>query len=182
MSLHSHQHRREDQQHQNVHRQNVEKGRLELQQQSLDYRNVRLVQKNGDAHLLVVHRVLERGRGIGDLGDKREKRENGGDEDLPSPPQYLGDRVKRAVSGHPAAVDQGGGEAGDEDEHLGRVVKPDRLQGKIAQHVFRDVIDKDQDQRQAAKKIEAEVALNGRLGQGRYKLRNGLGKTCLRRV
>ncbi len=133
-----------------------------MQQQGLDHGDMRLVEKVGDPHFFVVHRVFERAGGVGHLGG-----EYVGDIKLPGPPQHLCGRVERALARQPPAIDQGGCEAGNEDEHLGRVVETERLQGEIAQHILRNVIDKDQDQRHAAEKIETEIALRGRLGQGR---------------
>ena len=93
MALHAEQHDREDHQHQNVERQDVEKGRLELQQQGLQHRDVRLVKKISDPHFLIVHRVLEGGCRVGHLGNEDHEQEDVRNIELPSAAQHLGGGV-----------------------------------------------------------------------------------------
>src|SRR5439155_12738514 len=157
---------REDQQHDDIEREDVEKRRLELKKQRLDDGDVRFVEKIGDAHLLIVHRVFERGRAIGDFGDEQDKEKDVGDVKLPSAAQHLRHGVQRAAADQAPAVDQRRRVSGNEDEDLGRVEKRHRLQSKITENVFRNMVDKNQYQRQAAEKIETKIAGRG-LGQGR---------------
>ena len=139
---HAEQNRREDHQHHDIQRQDVEKSRLELEQQRLDHRDVGLAEKLRDAHLFIVHRVLEGGRGIGHLGDEQDEHEDVRDIKLPGPPQHLRSGIERAFAGEAPAIDQGCGKPGYEDEDLRRVEKGNRLQREIAQDVLRNVIDK----------------------------------------
>ena len=104
---------------------------------------------------------------------KSTKQENVRDIQRPGAPPYLRRGVDRALGGEPAAIDQRGGIARNEDEHFRRVEKRIRLQRKIAQDIVWDVVDEDKDQRQPAKEIETQVALRGRLGQGPAKLPTG---------
>jgi len=57
------------------------------------------------------------------------------------------------------AVHQSRRIARDEDEDLGRIVELECLQSEIAEDVLGNVIDKDDDQSEAAKEVEAEIAL-----------------------
>ena len=59
---------------------------------------------------------------------------------------------------HLAAVDERRRVAGDEDEDLGRVAEAVIADGDPAHDVRRDVVEKDQPQREPAKQVEAEVA------------------------
>ena len=88
----SHSDRREQQQQDDVERQHVHVGRLELEQQRLDDRDVRLLEKIEDVHFLRIERILEAGRDVGDLGHIDREQEDVRDIDLPGPPQDAGAR------------------------------------------------------------------------------------------
>ena len=137
---------------------------------------MRLVEKIGDAHFLIVHRVLEGGRGVRHLGDEQDEQEDVRDIELPGSPQYLSGGIERALAGEAAPINQGRREAGDEDEHFRRVEKGNCLQGEIAQDVLGNVVDKNQYQRHAAKEVETKITWRGRLGQGR--LSSGSARLC----
>jgi len=119
---------------------------------------VRFVKKVGDPHFLIVHRVLERRRRVGHLGNEDHEQEDVRNIELPSAAQHLSGGVQRPFFRQAPAVDQGSGEAGNKNEDFRRIEKPERLQGEIAEYVFRYMIDEDKDQRHAAEEIEAEIA------------------------
>src|SRR5262249_7499449 len=78
---------------------------------------------------------------------------------------------------HGAAVDQRCGVARDEDEDLGRIGEADRGQGEPAQRVVGDVVDEDQEQREAPEEVEPEVALGiGRRHPQKVMVRAGPGQ------
>ena len=84
---------REDHQEQNVKRQDVEKGRLEFEEECLDDRHMRLVEKVADPHLIVVHRVVEGGDRVGHLGDEDHEEEYVRNIQLPGPAQDARRRI-----------------------------------------------------------------------------------------
>src|SRR5262249_52130943 len=59
-------------------------------------------------------------------------------------------------------------EAGNEDEGLRRIGEGDGAQREIGQHIAGNVVDEDEEQREAAEEIEPEVARRTatRVGQG----------------
>src|SRR5438045_3787508 len=146
MALHANQHDREDHQHQDVQRQDVEESRLELEEERLDYGDVRFIEEIGDPHLLIVHGVIEGRDSVGHFGNEDHEQEDVRDVELPGAAQHLGGRVDDTLFDEPATVDEGRGEAGDENENFCRVEKAKCLQRKIAEDVFRNVINKDKDQ------------------------------------
>ena len=79
--------RRKHQQQHDVQRQHVHVDRLELEQQRLHDRDVRLLEEVQRVHFLGVERILEARRDIGDLGDVDREQEDVGDVDLPGPLQ-----------------------------------------------------------------------------------------------
>ncbi len=83
------------------------------------------------------------------------------DIDLPDPPQNPRGRHHKARLQHRAAVDEGGGIAGDEDEDFGGVGKPVIADREPGQDVGRQMVDEDQPQREPAKQIEPQFALAG---------------------
>src|SRR6202008_564525 len=110
------QHRREAQQQHDVERQHVHVGGLEFQQQRLDERDVRLLEKIEDAHLLVIERVLESGGDVGDLRHVDDEQEHVRDVDLPGALEDAGGGDDEAALLHGAAVNEGRRVAGNEDE------------------------------------------------------------------
>src|SRR6185503_4167798 len=110
--------RKADQQH-DVQRQHVHVDGLELQEQRLNDRDVRIAQEVEDAHLLCIERVVERMRHPGDLGEIDREQEDVGDVDLPAALEDARRGDDEAVLTHGAAVDEGGRVAGYEDEYLG---------------------------------------------------------------
>ena len=84
------------------------------------------------------------------------------DIDLPDPAQDARGRDHEAGLQHRAAVDEGGGVAGDEDEDFGGVGKAVIADGEPGQDVGRQMVDEDQPQRQPAKQVEPQFALAGR--------------------
>src|SRR5260370_5952206 len=113
---------------------------------------MRLLQKVGDPHFVVVHWVVERRHRVRHFGDEDHKQEDMSDIELPGAAQDLRDGVQRAPRCERATIDEGGGVTRDENENLCRVVKLDRLKGEIAEDVLRNVIDKDEYQSEAAEK------------------------------
>ena len=77
---------------------------------------------------------------------------------LPGAAQDLRGGVERALVDQPPAIGERRGKSGNEDEDLGRVEEPDRLEGEITQDIFGDMVDENEYQRQAAKEIETQVA------------------------
>ncbi len=119
---------------------------------------MRLLQKVRDTHLFGVDRVLHDEDRVADLGGEDHEEEDMRDIELPDAAIDLRGREKRPVRRKRAAIDQRGGVARDEDEHLGGVVEGDRAQGEIGEHVLGNVVDEDEEQRQAAKEIEPQIA------------------------
>ena len=119
---------------------------------------MRLVEEIGDPHLLIVHRVFESRRGVGDLGDEDHEQKDMRHIKLPGAAQHLRGGVERAFLDQPPAIGERRGKSGNEDEDLGRVKEPDRLEGEITQDIFGDMVDENEYQRQAAKEIETQVA------------------------
>ena len=121
--------------------------------------------------------TLHRDEGVGHLGDEDHEQKDMRDIELPHAAIDLRRGEKRAVAVQALAIDQCRGVARDEDEHLGRVAERDRVEGEVGQHVLGNMVDEDEEQRQAAKEIEPEVAARGggrgsrggaaRLGGGR---------------
>ena len=71
----------------------------------------------------------------------------------------LGDH--EAALAHRAAVDEGGGVAGDEDEDFGGVAEAVIADGEPGHDVGRNMVEEDQPQRQAAEQIEPQIASGG---------------------
>ena len=80
-----------------------------------------------------------------------------GDVDLPGALEDARARHHDAAVAHLAAIHEGGGVAGDENEDFRRVAEAVIADGDPAHHVGRNVIEEDQPQRQPAKKVEAEI-------------------------
>src|SRR5258708_3124146 len=114
---------------------------------------MRLIEKIGDTHLLVVHWVAERHYRVGNFGNENHEQKNVGNIELPGSPPDLRRHVQRAFCLQPATVDKRGGEPGNKDEYFGCIKKCGSLQGEITQNVFRNVIDKNQDQGHSAKEV-----------------------------
>jgi hypothetical protein len=66
--------------------------------------------------------------------------------------------VDRAFLDEAPSIDEGGRETGNEDENFRRVEETKCLERKVAEDVFRDVVNEDEDQCYASKEIEAEIA------------------------
>ena len=84
---------------------------------------VRLLEEVQRVHFLRVERILEARRDVGDLGDVDREQENVRDVDLPRPLQDARAGDDEAALEHGAAVDEGRGVAGYEDEDFGRVAE-----------------------------------------------------------
>ena len=153
------QERREADQQHDVERQHVHVHRLELQQERLDERHVRVIQEVEDAHLLAVERVLEGGRQIGDLGEVDDEQEHVGDVDLPGPPQDAGARDHQAALAHRPPIDECRGVARNEDEDLGGVAEAIVADRHPAHDVRRNMVEEDQPERDTPEQVEPEVAL-----------------------
>src|SRR5256885_16919468 len=117
MALHANQHDREDHQHQDVQRQDVEESRLELEEERLDYGDMRFIEEIGDPHLLIVHGVIEGSDSVGHFRNKDHEQEDMRDIELPSAAQHLGASIDDALFDEPAAIDEGSRKAGDENEN-----------------------------------------------------------------
>jgi hypothetical protein len=62
-------------------------------------------------------------------------------------------RIESALHREYSAIDEGCRIPRDEDKYFSRVIELECLQGKIAEDIFRDVIDKDKNQRETTKKV-----------------------------
>src|SRR5438105_15789637 len=89
MALHANQQDRQDHQHQDVQRQDVDEGRLELEEERLDYVDMRFIEEIGDPHLLIVHGVIEGRDSVGHFGSKDYEQEDVRDIELPCARQHL---------------------------------------------------------------------------------------------
>jgi hypothetical protein len=89
------------------------------------------------------------------------------DIELPGTPQYLCPGIEKSFGSKPLPIDDGGGKSRNKNENLGGIKKLRRLQGKIAQYIFWDVIDENENQGDSAKEIEPDIALVGRFGHAR---------------
>src|SRR5438876_9108632 len=85
-----------------------------------------------------------------------------GDIELPNAAINLRAREDHAAVLHAATVNHRRSVARDEDKDLGRVAKANRREGEIAKLIFRDMIDEDKKERQAAKEVEAKIARTAR--------------------
>ena len=153
--------RRESDQQDDVERQDVHAGGLELEQQRLDQRHVRLLEEIEDAHLLGVERIVEASGHIGDFRHVDHEQENMRGVDLPGAAQDPGRGQHEAALVHRPAVDERRRIAGDEYEDLGGVAEAVVADGDPADRVRGNMIEKDQPERQPAKQIEPHVALGG---------------------
>jgi hypothetical protein len=84
-----------------------------------------------------------------------------GDVDLPDAAQDARAGDHEAALAHFPAVDEGRGVAGDENEDLGRVAEAVVANGDPGDEIGRDVIEKDQPQREATEQIEPQIAFGG---------------------
>jgi hypothetical protein len=64
-------------------------------------------------------------------------------------------------------IHESGGVTRDEYEHLGGIKESDRLDGKVAEDILRDVIDEYKYQRKTTEKIQAEIARRSRQWRAR---------------
>src|SRR5579883_1306408 len=140
------QHQRKNAEKRDVERQDIEESRLKLQQQRLDDGDVRLLKEIGDAQLFCIDRIVDRQDGIGDFGGEDDEQEDVGDVELPNTAVDLRRREERAPLPQAAAINEGCGVAGNEDEYLGRVGKGERAQGEIGKKIVRNMIDEDEEQ------------------------------------
>ena len=131
---------------------------MKLEQERLDDGNVRLLEKVGNPHLIVVHWIVESRHRIGHFGDEYREQKDVGDVELPSPAQNLRRRIECALQREGPTIDEGGGIARNEDKDLRRVEELECLKGEIAEDVLWNMIDEDEDQSETAKKVEAEIA------------------------
>ena len=152
-------HRREKQQQHDIERQHVHIDRLEFQDQRLEYRDVRLLEEIKDIHFLGIERIVEGRRDIGDFGHEDREQKDVRDVDLPGAPQHARARDDDAALAHGAAIDESRRIAGNEDEDLGCVAKAVIANGEPVGDVLRNVIEKNQPQRDPAEQIEPQIAL-----------------------
>jgi hypothetical protein len=80
-----------------------------------------------------------------------------GDIDLPGPAQDAGAGDDQAALAHGAAVDEGCGVAGNEDEDLGSVAKAEVADGDPAHDVGGDMVEIDEPQGHPAEQVEAQI-------------------------
>ena len=109
-------------------------------------------------HFLRVERILEARRDIGDLGDVDREQEDVGHVDLPGPLQNARARDDKAALDHGAAIDEGRGIAGNEDEDFGGVAEAVIADREPGDDVVWNVIEEDQPERQPAKQVEPQIA------------------------
>ena len=166
------QHRRKAGHQHDVERQHVHVDRLELQQQRLHQRHVRLLQKFQDVHFFRIERVLEAARHIGDLAHIDHEQKDMRDIDLPGALEDARARHHEAVIGHRLAIDEGRGETGHEDEDLGGVAEAVIADRDPGDDVGRDVIEIDEPERQPAKQVEPQIAV-GRDRWSHYQVASG---------
>src|SRR3954454_1284937 len=81
---------------------------------------------------------------------------------LPDPIEYFGGSDDRPLLEHCPAIDEGRRISRYKNENLGGVAEADRLNGKIAQDISRNMVDEDQKECDPAKKIKSQVASCGR--------------------
>ncbi len=132
---------------------------LNFNNKRLKDRDVGLLEEIEDIHFLGVERVVERRRDIGDLRHEDRKQKDVRHVDLPGTPQHARAGDDDAALAHGAAIDESRGVAGNEDEDLGRVGKAVIADGEPVHDVLRNVVEKNQPQRDAAEQIEPQVAL-----------------------
>ena len=109
-------------------------------------------------HFFGVERIVEARRDIGDLGHVDREQEDVRDVDLPGALQDARARDDEAALAHGAAIDEGRGVAGDEDEDFGGVAEAVVADGEPGDDVVRNVIEEDQPERQPAKQVEPQIA------------------------
>src|SRR5262245_54673762 len=63
---------------------------------------------------------------------------------------------------HSPTIHHAGGQAGDQDEHFGRVGEHQRLQCKLRYEIVGEMIDENTEEREAAEKIDPKVAPHSR--------------------
>src|SRR5262249_57598212 len=113
-----------------------------------------LLKKIRNFHFFGIERIFERCRDVGDLRHENREQKNMSDVDLPGAPQDARTGQYEAALAHRAPIDEGCGVAGYENKDLGSVAKtviPDR---DPTHDVFRNMVEKDQPQRQPAEQIE----------------------------
>src|SRR6185312_16510710 len=81
------------------------------------------------------------------------------DIDLPGAAEHAGGRDHEAPLQHGAAIHEGRGVAGDEDEDFGGVRKSVVADGQPGEQARRQVVDEDQPQRKPTEQVEPELAL-----------------------
>ena len=102
-------------------------------------------------------------RDIGDLGEIDREQEHMRDIDLPGALEQAGGGDDEAMLLHGAAVDEGRGIAGDEDEDFGGVGKAVIADGDPAHRIRRNVVEEDEPEGQPAEQVEPQIAF-GRNG------------------
>ena len=122
-------------------------------------RDIGLLQEIENAHFFGIERVLESARDIGDLRQIDREQENMRDIDLPGALEDARAGDDKAAIAHRAAIDEGGGVAGNEDEDLGGVAEAVIADRHPADDVGRDMVEKDQPEREPAEKIEPQIAI-----------------------
>ena len=111
---------------------------------------------------------------IGNLGHEDREQEDMRDIDLPGALEDARAGDQRAALAHRAAVHEGGGIAGDEDEDFGGVAEAVIADGDPADDVGRDMVEKDQPERDPTEQVEPQIALGwDRRGRDRVGHRRG---------
>ena len=110
------------------------------------------------AHLFGIERVVEAVRDIGDLGEIDREQEHMRHIDLPGALEHAGGGDDEAVRLHGAAIDEGRGVAGDEDEDLGGVAETVIADGDPAHRIGRNMVEEDQPEREPAEQIKPQIA------------------------
>ena len=80
------------------------------------------------------------------------------DVNLPGALEYAGAGDDEALLAHGAAVDEGRGIAGDEDEDFGGVAKAVIADGDPTHRIGRNVVEEDEPERQPTEQIKPQIA------------------------
>ncbi len=153
-------HERNPEHHQHdVERQDVERVRL-IDEQRRHHGGARRIEREEvHADVLGVAEVAE-------VAGRERQADAANHEQHQVPDVYLTDAVEDArnarlepLSLEHARVGEHRGEAGEEDEDLRRIREAEVAQRELGEHVAGNVVDKDEEQGQAAKEVDSQIAL-----------------------
>src|SRR6516165_1237494 len=118
---------------------------------------MRFLEKVADTHLVVVHWVVESPHRIGHFGDEDDEEEYMGNVKLPGaaddPRRGIGWPLQRERP----AINESGSVPRDKNKDLCSIVELHCLNGEVTKYIFWNMIDKNQDQSDAAKEIKTKV-------------------------